>query len=184
MKKFIIIILVIIFCFSIYYFVLPKNCIQVMVSATNRITRKSKVFGTPCNVPFWYKNVISWNSEYAFPNPEYEDTIRKTTKMYCTPTAAPSIIIISPIEGQTHPVSKENIINRNIIKWVSCNIKDVYISLANGGHDMGLLSETPILAELGAYEWNVPDTSSENYKILVKTSSEPYVQAIVNFKVQ
>lgn len=57
MKKIIIIaILIVIFIFGTYYFFIKKvTCIQVMVSATNRITGKSKTFGTPCSVPFWYK---------------------------------------------------------------------------------------------------------------------------------
>lgn len=59
MKKFIIIlVLVIIIIFGIYYNSLGKgNCIQVVVSATNRITGKTKEFGNPCLVPFWYKNI-------------------------------------------------------------------------------------------------------------------------------
>ena len=65
MKKVIIVILLITFIFGAYYFFTKKgNCIQVMVSATNRITGKTKVFGSPCNIPFWYKDIESWNPQY------------------------------------------------------------------------------------------------------------------------
>ena len=59
MKKIIsIIILLIIAIFGIYYFNLGKgNCTQEVVKATNRITGKTKEFGNPCIVPFWYKNI-------------------------------------------------------------------------------------------------------------------------------
>ena len=40
-----------------------QTCIQVLVSATNRITGEEKVFGDPCSVPFWYKEVKDYNPE-------------------------------------------------------------------------------------------------------------------------
>lgn len=63
MKKVIIlIILTVVVIFGIYYFFIKKvNCIQVVVSATNRITGKTKVFGNPCGIPFWYKDIKAWN---------------------------------------------------------------------------------------------------------------------------
>jgi hypothetical protein len=49
--------------FSIYQYVyLPGgSCIQVLVSATNRITGKLETFGNPCIVPFWYTDVQDYN---------------------------------------------------------------------------------------------------------------------------
>jgi hypothetical protein len=40
-----------------------QTCIQVLVSATNRITGEEKVFGEPCSVPFWYKDMKDYNPE-------------------------------------------------------------------------------------------------------------------------
>jgi len=59
MKKIIVVfMLVIIVIFGVYYTSLGKgDCAQVVVSATNRITGKTKEFGNPCIVPFWYKNI-------------------------------------------------------------------------------------------------------------------------------
>ena len=48
--------LVIIVIFGVYYTSLGKgDCAQVVVSATNRITGKTKEFGNPCIVPFGIK---------------------------------------------------------------------------------------------------------------------------------
>ena len=45
------------------YFFPSQTCIQVLVSATNRITEEEKIFGDPCRVPFWYKDVRVYNPE-------------------------------------------------------------------------------------------------------------------------
>ena len=56
---------VLITSFLIYiYLYLPNgSCVQVVVSATNRITGKTKVFGSPCAVPFWFKDVNDYNPD-------------------------------------------------------------------------------------------------------------------------
>lgn len=45
----------------IYLYLPNSSCIQFVVSATNRITGKVKVFGSPCAVPFWFKDVNDYN---------------------------------------------------------------------------------------------------------------------------
>lgn len=46
------------------YIYLPGvSCIQVVVSATNRITGKEVVFSNPCSVPFWYDEIRDYNPE-------------------------------------------------------------------------------------------------------------------------
>ncbi len=54
---------VLIVAFLIYFYLYLPNgsCVQVMVSATNRITGNTKVFGNPCTVPFWYKDIDDYN---------------------------------------------------------------------------------------------------------------------------
>lgn len=56
-------IVVLLGCLAVYRYVyLPSNsCVQVLVSATHRITGKEGVFGNPCSVPFWYKDVRDYN---------------------------------------------------------------------------------------------------------------------------
>lgn len=61
------IILVLLGCLAVYRYVYlsSNSCVQVLVSATNRITGEEKVFGDPCSVPFWYKGVLIYNPEQS-----------------------------------------------------------------------------------------------------------------------
>ncbi len=73
------IILVLLGCLAAYRYVyLPSNsCVQVLVSATNRITGVEKVFGDPCSVPFWYKDVRDFNSELINQDDEKVYTVKE-----------------------------------------------------------------------------------------------------------
>lgn len=51
------------FLIYIYVYLPGISCIDVLVSATNRITGTTKVFGSPCTVPFWYKDVNDYNPD-------------------------------------------------------------------------------------------------------------------------
>jgi hypothetical protein len=48
--------------YSIYMYSLSHgSCIQVLTQATNRITGNTKIFGNPCQIPFWFRNIESYN---------------------------------------------------------------------------------------------------------------------------
>jgi hypothetical protein len=51
------------FLMYMYVYLPSGSCVQVVVSATSRITGKSNIFGSPCAVPFWYKDVRDYNPE-------------------------------------------------------------------------------------------------------------------------
>jgi hypothetical protein len=56
-------ILLLVTSFIIYKYVYLSGgtCIQVVVSATSRLSGKTEVFGNPCIIPFWYKEVREYN---------------------------------------------------------------------------------------------------------------------------
>ena len=51
------------FLIYIYAYLPSGSCIQVVVSTTNRVTGTTKVFGSPCAVPFWFKDVNDYNPD-------------------------------------------------------------------------------------------------------------------------
>lgn len=44
-----------------YSYLPNKLCIQVLVSATHRLTGEEVTFGNPCSIPFWYKDIRTFN---------------------------------------------------------------------------------------------------------------------------
>jgi hypothetical protein len=70
----------------------------------------------------------------------------------CMSNSSPSLTVLTPQKGDTYTVGQ-----RIVIKWKSCNVQNVYIGMAMGGHDMGLItkSEDPIPAAQGTYVWTV-----------------------------
>lgn len=63
------IIFVLLGCLAVYRYVYLSNnsCIQVLVSATHRITGKEAIFGNPCSIPVWYKDVRDYNPDDTLP---------------------------------------------------------------------------------------------------------------------
>jgi len=53
------------FLIYIYLYLPSSSCVQVLVSATNRITGEVKTFGSSCVVPFWYKDVLGYHQELS-----------------------------------------------------------------------------------------------------------------------
>ena len=78
--------------------------------------------------------------------------IQNTTPITtCTSTSAPSITVTSPKAGDIF--SAGQIVP---VTWISCNVQNVSVEMAQGGHDMGRLSQTNIPASQGSYLWTVP----------------------------
>ena len=124
--------------------------------------------------------ICGTNGEFCPGNLAYESRIRQETNHTCNVSKDPVVVIISPNEGQIYNTSEPV-----TIKWASCSsIENVFIGLAEGGHDKGLISEKPIKSSLGSFEWTTPNIPSLNYKISITSSVAPYTQKIVNFKVK
>lgn len=70
-------------------------------------------------------------------------------------TTIPSITVVSPKGGEIYTAGQ-----KVTIKWTSSNVENVEISMAQGGHDMGHLSENSIPASLGSFQWTVPNVSN------------------------
>ncbi|HRH31114.1 MAG TPA: Ser-Thr-rich GPI-anchored membrane family protein [Candidatus Paceibacterota bacterium] len=68
----------------------------------------------------------------------------------CLPNDPASIKVTSPTAGQSYSLGEEV-----TIKWTSCNVNSVHISLGNGGKDMGMLTQSLIPARQGYYIWKV-----------------------------
>jgi len=75
----------------------------------------------------------------------------------CDSNSKPSIKVLSPKGGEVYKVG-----DKITVKWSSCNVQKVYVSMVQGGHDMGNLTETSILASQGSYQWIVPSTQWES----------------------
>ena len=83
----------------------------------------------------------------------------------CSPNDPASITITNPIGGETFTPGQTV-----SITWTSCNVDNVFIGWAQGGHDKGLFSENPTSASQGSYQWtvpNYPDVAGNNYWIAV-----------------
>jgi hypothetical protein len=92
----------------------------------------------------------------------------------CLPTTAPSITVTSPSIGETYTVGKSV-----TITWTSCNVSgNIYLGLVNGGHDSGLLSESPVPVTQGSYQWTVPmpEVLGNNYQIVAYTNPTDEIQ--------
>ena len=92
----------------------------------------------------------------------------------CLPTTVPSITVTSPSGGEIYNGGQQV-----LVKWTSCNVSgNVYLGLAAGGHDSGLLSESPVPVTQGSYQWTVPvhETASNIYKIIIDTNTNPDIQ--------
>ena len=95
----------------------------------------------------------------------------------CTSGTAPWIKVISPAGGETFITGQQI-----VIKWTSCNVQNVYLSLAQGAHDKGNLVDN-MPATPGSYQWTIPfsDPSlpNNNYHIGVfSVNLTPGVQGI------
>lgn len=92
------------------YIYSPQTCIQVVVSATNRITGEEKVFGDPCSVPFWYKDVKDYNPEQTSGIEERVYTVREVL----------NILSITPNIFENQKISVEAI-HADSTDGIGCN---------------------------------------------------------------
>ncbi len=88
----------------------PQICIQVVVSATNRITGEEKVFGDPCSVPFWYKDVKDYSPRQTSGIEERVYTVKE----------ALNILSITPNIFENQKTSIEAI-HADSIDGIGCN---------------------------------------------------------------
>ncbi|MEI7810744.1 MAG: peptidoglycan-binding protein, partial [bacterium] len=102
----------------------------------------------------------------------------KQASVGCTPASTPSITILSPSGGEVFIAGQQI-----TVKWKSCNVQNLYISWATGGHDLGSLSEAPIAASLGSYQWTLPSSlalsSYSNNAYVIGIESESPSVALV-----
>lgn len=83
------------------------------------------------------------------PWPETEPAISTNNKPQTDPIAcSPSITVSSPTQGATYTTGQQV-----TIKWTSCGVQNVDIGLVSGGKDHGQISQTPIPASQGSYQW-------------------------------
>ena len=73
------------------------------------------------------------------------------TQSSCVSTSPAAITITSPASSAVFSAGQ-----RVTITWASCNVDKVFIGWAQGGHDKGFFSETPVPASGGSYQWTVP----------------------------
>ncbi len=66
----------------------------------------------------------------------------------CISTSTPSITVLSPLGGEAYTLGQSV-----TIKWTSCNVSNVSLGLVSGGKDFGELTQTPIPAVQGSYQW-------------------------------
>lgn len=108
------------------------------------------------------------------PWPETEPASTTTPKPQTDPIACtPSISVSSPVQGAAYTTGQQV-----TIKWTSCGVQNVYLGLVSGGKDYGLLSETPIPASTGSYQWTATnpgksftDLSTNSYQIGITSGS-------------
>lgn len=83
------------------------------------------------------------------PWPETEPANSTTPKPQTDPIACtPSITVSSPVQGAAYTTGKQV-----TIKWTSCGVQNVTIGLMSGGKDHGQITQAPIPASQGSYQW-------------------------------
>jgi len=87
----------------------------------------------------------------------------------CSSGSAPSIKVLYPNGGEIFTAGQK--VN---IKWESCNVKNIYISMADGGHDMGHFSEKAIPSTQNYFSWTVPNVSGSYYRIGIDDNASAF----------
>lgn len=110
------------------------------------------------------------------PWPETEPSTVKPTndKPQTDPIdCAPSINVSSPVQGTAYTTGQQV-----AIKWTSCGVQNVNISLVSGGKDHGQITQTSIPASQGSYQWTATNPgkgftglSTNSYQIGVTSGS-------------
>jgi hypothetical protein len=92
----------------------------------------------------------------------------------CTSSSTPSITVLYPNGGEVFTTGE-----KIDVKWSSCNVKNVYLSLISGGKDFGEITyPNPVLASDGSYKWTVTNprkaftnTDSNSYQLGFESQS-------------
>lgn len=112
------------------------------------------------------------------PWPETEPAHTNPVVTHTDPTpCAPSIVVSSPAAGAAYTVGQQV-----TIKWTTCGVQNIYLSLLNGGHDNGLLKEAKIPASSGTYVWTATNpaqgatqSNTNSYQIGIQQAESPSV---------
>ncbi len=107
------------------------------------------------------QNLLQDNNNQESPVVENRET-SKTRKVAteCNSNSPSSIKVLSPNGGEVYTAGQKVEIN-----WSSCNVKNIYISMSDGGHDMGHFSEKSISPTQNSFLWTVPNITGSNYII-------------------
>lgn len=108
------------------------------------------------------------------PWPETEPANTTTPKPQTDPiTCSPSITVASPIQGAAYTTGQQV-----TIKWTSCGVQNVNIGLVSGGKDHGNITQTPIPASTGSYQWTATnpgksftELNTNSYQIGIESGS-------------
>ncbi len=93
-----------------YSYLPSKSCIQVLVSATHRITGEEVTFGNPCTIPFWYKDVHDFNPT---------STTIDETKVYSVKEAL-GILATAPANLKNKQI-KIQAVHADSVRGLGCN---------------------------------------------------------------
>lgn len=81
----------------------------------------------------------------------------KQQQVSCLPSDPPSITITNPTVGASYAVGQSV-----TIQWTSCNVQDIWLNLARGGKDFGLITyPNPVPASQGSYSWTVTNPAQQ-----------------------
>ncbi len=99
------------------------------------------------------------------------DNNSQTNSNNNTNPCAPSIVVSAPATGASYTLGQQV-----TIKWTTCNVQKVLIGLASGGKNYGHITQNPISASMGSYQWVATnpgkDFTSQNtnsYQIVVES---------------
>ena len=99
------------------------------------------------------------------------DNNSQTNSNNNTNPCAPSIVVSAPATGASYTVGQQV-----AIKWTTCNVQKVLIGLASGGKNYGHITQNPISASTGSYQWTATnpgksftDLNTNSYQIVVES---------------
>lgn len=86
-----------------------------------------------------------------------------------TNPCVPSIVVSAPATGAAYTVGQQV-----TVKWTTCGVSKVSLGLGSGGKDFGMITQTPISASTGSYQW----TATNPAKSLTSQNTNSYQIAV------
>lgn len=184
---------VLIASFLIYYYLYLPNgsCVQVVVSAANRVTGKTKVFGSPCAVPFWFKDVQNYNPDQGNlrvdqqNDTDIQDTHSKNTeRIYkiLTPRSGQNFPDETSITIKWEPFDNSKLIDVYIMQDICDNDEPCDKWYKHEGIKNRIIGQTKV-RDVGSYTMTLdtfPISSFliGNYRVALYRTSEPIPQLL------